>query len=291
MEQWIAHMKRAYPAPPPAPDGLYLKAGVPIGRIPTERQSLPLSSDLTNLGDPVRSHTSLEPLTHTRPRVNYDAPSPRPPNWITLNARLRERPRPYADADAIRAHHRSYPDAALQQLNPSAAGALRPRLAPSERVQRQAARAEELGLTLEQQRLDTAALRAQLAMLRPPRSRAPVRSIVWPQLATPADTFSRALAGKAPFDALAPLVLATETDLNPHAAQHAVPHRSHVDSLVLRAATSAYVPAGLPAAQSTSCAAAMLTSVSWGRSSVPPSALASPLVTHSLGLGGATRAP
>lgn len=290
-------LQRTYHQAPSAPDGNYLKAGVPVAPLPAERQSLPLPSDLTNFGDPIRSQTNFEPLIHDRPRRNYRPPGPKPPNWITLNARLRENPRAYSHVDAIRGHHSSFPDAAMQQLNPSAARQLRPSHAQSERVRRRAAEAEMLGFELEQKKLATAELESRLAMMRiqPLKVRGNMfveTSHVWPTLTMPPNNgFAKVIAGNASVDSLVPPMFATESDSDPHAALKAVPQLSRAANMVLRASTSAYLPAGRTEVRSipwstSASSAAMPANVPWSVIGTRPITLMNPLVTHSMGLGG-----
>ncbi|KAJ1636884.1 hypothetical protein T492DRAFT_956914 [Pavlovales sp. CCMP2436] len=212
---------------PPATDGLYVKAGVPVSQLPTERQSLPMPSDVSNLSDPLQSATTMEPLKHAKPRASYDPPVHIAPDWATLNARVAGGPR---------------------------------RRGPSERTKRQLNEAEQLHVSLEQRRLDNAALEIKLNALRAPPAipRGSLRSIssVWPQLAG-----SRSIEGSS----------------DPYAA------------LVLQATTSAYLPAGLPLNRSAPFSSYAARTSSWGR----PAAISqpvSPTMRHTLGIGG-RRAP
>jgi hypothetical protein len=249
MLETIQALNRKYAVRPPAPHG-YVKAGVPVARLPDERQSLPLPTDLTNCSDPLR-------LVVAKPSVAYEPPPRKQPNWIT-------------------------------QLKPAVARAQRKRRGPSERVRQQAARAEQLSIRLEQKRLDNIGLEGTLRSLKNPlpRTRAInqfASSSIWPQLATPTDAFARAVAGRGEY----PVPAMHQADGSPDPTRLA-PHLSRATNLCLLASTSAYIPAGMPVNHSMpwTYASGGLGGLSWGRpAEFEGQSKPSPTVTYSLGLG------
>lgn len=258
----MAHLESQRPKHPPiAADGQYVKAGVPVGALPPERQSLPLPSDLTNTGDPVRSASNLEPIVRQKPRRYYEPPPPKPANWITLNQRLRDVPRTSNHIDEIRKKHEAYPDAALLQLDPRGARKLRASRGQGHAARAQQERVDTLELMLEQRRLDTRELEIRLSQLRQPPDPTLAghtsASSIWPTLAPRKDDFSKMVAGQVPVRALVP-----------DAGDGMPPeHLNRAQSLVLQAVTSAYRPAGKPQFRSRpySYSSSNAATLHWGR--------------------------
>lgn len=236
--------------------GPYIKTGVPVGRLPAERQSLPLASDLTNHSDPVRSQTTLEPMTRERQVTSYAPPARAVADWKRNNE-------PRSRSQSKRA--------------------------PSERVRAQAALADKIAFGLEQKRLDTAQLRGTLSALSAPRAARPHKNDesttrVWGQLSVQPNAFASVVAGRRSGASLVPTVHDALDDDEKEA--HETMHRR----MLMRAATTAYLPAGKPIHKSIPYSYSSSGAVSWGRPSHSHnSGRPDPTTTHVLGLWSGAR--